>query len=841
MGFCGYRTLTCFGRVAAVMIVGLAAVCPVLADIAEPSGPRITAVHGIKNHSIVTGLFKIVAEVDQMPARISFRLDTPDLYQRRLRSRLRQSLHRKKNGVVVWNTSKIDEGSYALVIECYRYRRITDRRIFHVEVSHSVNKTDISLGSSQIDRSSPDAPKNRFPDRSIARSQKIPAVRFARRSPRSFVLGSNEPIDLVVKGDFPKNGDVLVLAWSDSHKRMVDKFTHSLRAGPWQIDASKLELLPAGRVQLQLLRRRRVSGGIKNIGKETRWIEVANPSAPGGGEVKNNTTNLNFRLVGNDASVGSWLNSGGRVESANGHDLENTADSTSMSVRFSEDGQNNYEVGSGSQSDRSDDSERQTGDGAASEIGKGPPSVDGWTSFEPSHDTRKIHVSAIGDDRRDGLTPRTAVRTPERGYQLLRHGYPDWLLLRRGDTFDLTGEKWKPGLRHWSKSGRSAIEPMLMGAFGDSMRPRPLIQTNGGGFIHTTEPIKHVAFVDLHIYANRRDPVGQDFNGGRNPECGIRIGGNSGKNILLEGLLIEFYSFNVIIEAKLNRRSDITLRRCVLRNAYHPWDLGHSSGLFAKYTKGLTIDQCVFYHNGWNEKVAKAGRTGFNHNMYISSCHDVRVENNLIASGSFMGIKLRSDFPGDMRNVMVKGNVFIENRLGIKIDGDKKGQEDVITTEDLQISHNVFTKIGGTMGGTRFGRAIVLKQVGDAVICDNLIVQKLEPNNWWAIEIDSGRPFRDVVVERNTIHDWPQREDKWLDGSDELLCLSNNLTNRPDALYIDSSRRIDCFVRKVARASSLQEYLNKAVKQSKSDWHEPFTANSVVRYLREGFTVKPFD
>ena len=61
----------------------------------------------------------------------------------------------------------------------------------------------------------------------------------------------------------------------------------------------------------------------------------------------------------------------------------------------------------------------------------------GWHNFEPSADTIIHYVSTDGNDDNDGLSPETAFRTPNRAKYALRSGYPDWLLFRRGDVFNM--------------------------------------------------------------------------------------------------------------------------------------------------------------------------------------------------------------------------------------------------------------------------------------------------------------------------------------------------------------------------------------------------------------------
>ena len=60
----------------------------------------------------------------------------------------------------------------------------------------------------------------------------------------------------------------------------------------------------------------------------------------------------------------------------------------------------------------------------------------GWTTFDPGSDTRVVYVSSsTGSDVNDGSSPALAVRTVERGADLVRDGQNDFLLLHRGDVW----------------------------------------------------------------------------------------------------------------------------------------------------------------------------------------------------------------------------------------------------------------------------------------------------------------------------------------------------------------------------------------------------------------------
>jgi cysteine-rich repeat protein len=81
-----------------------------------------------------------------------------------------------------------------------------------------------------------------------------------------------------------------------------------------------------------------------------------------------------------------------------------------------------------------------------------------WTVFHPSADSRIVYVSqSTGNDANDGLSASTPKKTVAAGAALIRNQYdypynatryPDWLLLKRGDS-------WNESLGGWSASGRS--------------------------------------------------------------------------------------------------------------------------------------------------------------------------------------------------------------------------------------------------------------------------------------------------------------------------------------------------------------------------------------------------
>ena len=60
----------------------------------------------------------------------------------------------------------------------------------------------------------------------------------------------------------------------------------------------------------------------------------------------------------------------------------------------------------------------------------------GWTEISTSADSRLVFVSSSsGSDTNSGLDELSPVKTIAKAFSIVRDGYPDHVLLKRGDTF----------------------------------------------------------------------------------------------------------------------------------------------------------------------------------------------------------------------------------------------------------------------------------------------------------------------------------------------------------------------------------------------------------------------
>lgn len=307
-----------------------------------------------------------------------------------------------------------------------------------------------------------------------------------------------------------------------------------------------------------------------------------------------------------------------------------------------------------------DDGNTVSGDGCSAsclaEVTAPPASGDGWTTFTASADTRRVYLSASGNDSNDCLTEQTACRTIDRGYSLLRHGYPDWLLLRRGDNFT--------GSFNWEKSGRSQSERMVLGTYGTATA-RPVVQsgTQSGFSAYWNNtvnppPVSHLAIVGIFFHAHNNTAHSDSDS-----VIGMFFGG--AEDILIEDVRVENYNSGMAFTGAHNVSTrNVTLRRnVVVSNWVHG---GDSEGVYFGGTQGAQLIENVFDHNGWQEGLTPWSI--FTLNVYSGyGSPGIVVRGNIFARAD--GIDVRS-------GGTVENNLFLRNAVALTVGLSHEGSEE---------------------------------------------------------------------------------------------------------------------------------------------------------------------
>ncbi len=518
--------------------------------------------------------------------------------------------------------------------------------------------------------------------------------------------------------------------------------------------------------------------------------------------------------------------------------------------------------------------------------GKQPPMVlhialavrqDGWTALTPSADSRRVFVSSSsGDDFRDGLSERTAKRTLGSAIALLRHGHPDWLLLKRGDT-------WSESLGHWKRSGRSPDEPMVVTGYGEGeARPRLLTGADNGLITlaagDSPARIDHLAIVGLHMHANT-------YRGAASPSAVSWM--STTENLLIEDCYFEGYEVDVRIAEAGGRKRNVRIRRNVIVDAFATAGVvGH--GLYLATCDNLLLEENLIDHNGFNPAVEGATPSIFRHGVYIQSgvdgCSNVLVRGNIVSNSASHGVQLR---PGGV----ALDNLFLNNPIALLLGGGVELQQGgalavahhnvVMGGRDIDAENPRGWGLGGeNLAAATFSENVIAFGVGGLAVPielggnapgvgvratwlrDNLV------HDWGGTTILAGAAGRcgplwfERNVLRNSRSDEPllslrgdgvlaalhARHNRFDGRGPAVVCGGEVLTpeawraasgdEAPDSASSPAPAKlptIEAYMASLGESGGAAEFTLAARRQSKARWDPRFTAAAVNAFVRAGF------
>lgn len=369
----------------------------------------------------------------------------------------------------------------------------------------------------------------------------------------------------------------------------------------------------------------------------------------------------------------------------------------------------------------------QTRQGMPAAISR-PVTIEGWTKLDPSPDTKLVYVSASeGRDTNTGSAPNQALRSLAAGYARLRDGQPDWLLLKRGDT-------WETGLPPITKSGRSAAAPMVIGVYGPGEEraklraglASPIMRAGGDG------SRGFVAFVGLDM-----EPTGYT---GAQQSVGLRWVG-SGRGILVEDCRIAGYQGNIIFQGIEGTIQDLRIRRCVITDSHSA--SSHSQGIYISNADGVVIQENVIDHNGWKEGVAPA--TKFNHNIYLQAnvSANTAVVGNILANASSHGAQMRG-------GGFAEDNLVIGCPIGILF--GSSAHDYVSTWATGAVRENVVIDSRDIDATQRLGWGITVENAKGAPIERNLVAHQRAANA--PVAFSFNHKYGDLTLTNNVVYDW---------------------------------------------------------------------------------------
>lgn len=443
------------------------------------------------------------------------------------------------------------------------------------------------------------------------------------------------------------------------------------------------------------------------------------------------------------------------------------------------------------------------------------PSDDaGFTILRPSEDSRLIYVSASdGADENDGLTPETPVQSVERGKSLLRHGFPDHLLFRRGDV-------WNEGLALITTSGRSATEPLVIGAYGEESNARPRFEVpGGGGGVYFTgageapESASFIALVSLDFVSIDRGPSSGDAVPDSEPGF-LFLRGTSG--LLVEDCVFQYFTVGIVIQhlggPSLN---NIALRRNLVLDSWRPQPVGHSEGIYVDTIVNLLIEENILDHNGWSEHHADAYPTIYNHGMYLQNSTEADgfvVRGNIVLRGASHGMQLRSGGTAE-------GNFFAEVPISLLLSNTpgNVNQTTAHALDNVIVEGVNTTPREGTTAPADLPRGWAIdinEEIGGGTVQRN-IVANCAGSFCTGIQADRPVDYAENVT-------W-----NWGDSSSHLP--------PSDGPFPDPGRSVASYSASLGRAETFEAFVEELRLQRKGNWRLAYTAEAVNAYFRAGF------
>lgn len=248
------------------------------------------------------------------------------------------------------------------------------------------------------------------------------------------------------------------------------------------------------------------------------------------------------------------------------------------------------------------------------------------------------------------------VVTTGGAFDLIRDGYPDWLCLRSGDTFE---ESVTSGGVTWEKNGLSAAEPIVMtnyyvdgGSAVHNAGARAIVRNTAMIYNSSSAtPLSNLAFSNIEFTCDDEGTTAFQFAG-------------SILNILVEGCLIhnqtvgaQFLSGNLFATLGTAQPTNLYWRRNVLHTAW-------AMGVYFHHQTNLYLHDNLFDFNGI---LATGSPKNTEHGVYSTSIKNLESTGNIFSRNANFGIKMSADElcneRGGYADFLVENNLFYNNGI----------------------------------------------------------------------------------------------------------------------------------------------------------------------------------
>lgn len=490
-------------------------------------------------------------------------------------------------------------------------------------------------------------------------------------------------------------------------------------------------------------------------------------------------------------------------------------------------------------------------------------------AYRSQSQTMDIYVSnSLGNDANAG-TITSPKKTILAGYNALPTSpSSSRLLLARGDV-------WTEVFPDWARSGLSTTQRLVVGTYGVGARPSIRTGLVTGlsirGLVGRDQ--RHITISSLEFWAHTNEGSGE------NSGITITAGGGAVDDIQIVDCDIHQYSNNVGVAGIQTRCSNITLFRTAIYDALSNTQFAMGS-IFGQ-TDGLTIQECIFDHNGWSEVFPGCPATTQQHSIYNNPDvnTNVTIKNNVVARSSACGIRSSGK--------LCENNLCLENPINITVGPDTQIVRGNVCLDSRDIASNPRgAGLDGTIGpnvqiygnifahqtsGTGNVKAMNLEGIATNLdLHDNIVYNWVQLVNTDAPALCLNNSFAPVSNCRIHNNDFQQtggctiQRLVQLSGSIEIFTNNNYFSDNstpftePDGsktytqwvsrigetgssnaarTYAHPSRTIITYLSSLGLSGGVAEFMALAKANNLANWDPRFTAAAVIQYIRDGFNI----
>ena len=546
-----------------------------------------------------------------------------------------------------------------------------------------------------------------------------------------------------------------------------------------------------------------------------------------------------------------------------------------------------------------------------------PKDVSGWTIFKPSDDSRIMYVAAggndttakfyddddsvVGADPFNPTGPINSFATYAAAKSQSRQGYPDWILLKRGDTFTVSGTF--PIVPY---EGRSDTEPSLLGSYGSSgVSPIVKIGADVVQAIRITglASNSNITISGIDFYSYTRNPSDAGYVGTSGTQTGLFVY-NFENGLLIEGCKFRFFDDSILDNASTIPADGLVLRRNIFTDHYAGPGQSHSQGLLIA-AQNATLEENIFIHNGWYSVAGgtPGEATIFNHNVYNSSPKGTTYIRNIFIQGSNMNNKFTAGSLGSNKYpITIENNLYIDGQQGIGFGNNTAGN--TYPFLNVTIKDNVFTNIGKLdhLQSIAWGIDVGYDSTGTA-ITNNLLINQTNSDVTGVIPFIIAGIQTSLSINRNIVYNWKFADTFRVMATGaqnstgvtktNVSFTNNTISNPTNAGYFvkadttvsglsfdgnryygdkaesalfrigsidyslsgwqtasrdnsifdqisfsDSTRSVETYMHSIGETATIDAFIAKCRAQDRYNWDIRFTADKVNSWIKNGFYIK---